>query len=331
MADRPGLLVVSPEQVRRALPMPVCIEAIERAMRAVSCGDARVPLRTVMAVPGSANLFAVMPGYLGEPRGLGAKILALYPGNPARGLSSHIGLVTYFDVETGLPLAVMDAAEITAIRTAAASAVATRALSRQDAGVLALLGTGELAATHLEGISHVRQLRAVRVWGRSQEKAHAFVARAREHCGVPVEVCASARAAVEGADIICTVTAAPEPILSGSWLVPGMHINLVGASQRNAREADDEVVTRSRFFVDLRASALAEAGELHHAIQAGLVKEDHIRAELGEVLAGIMPGRASDLDITVYKSLGIAAQDLAAAHVIYERAITEQIGTRVPF
>jgi ornithine cyclodeaminase len=224
----------------------------------------------------------------------------------------------------------MDAAAITAIRTAAASAVATRALAREDAGVLAILGTGEQADTHIEALVQVRPLRALRLWGRSPDKAHALAAR---HANLPVavEVCETARAAVEGADIICTLTASAEPILEGRWLAPGTHINLVGASRRNAREADVEVVTRARFFVDLRTSASAEAGEWYHAMQAGLVSESHILAEIGEVLAGTAAGRVTDTDITVYKSVGMAAQDLAAAHVIYERAVVDGIGTHVPF
>jgi len=330
-ARRPDLLIINGEQVRRALPMQACIEAVDRAMRAVSRGDGKVPLRTVLSVPATDNLLAVMPGYLGDPRGLGAKILALYPENPQAGLSSHIGLVTLFDCDTGLPRAVMDAAEITAIRTAAASAVATRALARADAAILAILGTGEQASTHLEALGRVRPLKAVRVWGRSREKACAFAERENARLGFRIEVCQSARSAVEGADLVCTLTAAKEPILSGEWLAPGTHVNLVGASQRAAREADDEVVTRSRFFVDLQVSALAEAGELHHAIEAGLITTHHIRGEIGAVLAGQVPGRISDKDVTVYKSLGIAAQDIAAAQVIYQHATTEGIGTRVPF
>jgi ornithine cyclodeaminase len=324
------LLVLNGEQVRQALPMEVCIEAVEQAMRAVSRGEAKVPLRTGMSIPGG-NLFAVMPGYLGEPSSLGAKILALYPGNTQRGLSSHVGLVTLFDPRTGMPLAVMDAAQITAIRTAAASAVATRSLARQDVTLMAMLGTGEQAVTHLEALAQVRSLRAVRIWGRSPEKAQALAVRERSRFPFPIEVCGSARAAVEGADLVCTLTASTEPILEGRWLALGAHVNLVGASQRGTREADDEVVIRSRFFVDLRISAIAEAGELYHAMQAGLVKEDHILGEIGEVLGGKVPGRTADTDITVYKSLGIAAQDLAAAHVLYARASSAGIGTWVPF
>jgi len=224
----------------------------------------------------------------------------------------------------------MDAAEITARRTAAASAVATRALARPDPAILAILGTGEQADTHIEALALVRPLSAIRIWGRSPDKAHALAVR-HAHLPFPIEVCDSVRAAVEGADIVCTLTGSPEPILEGRWLTPGTHVNLVGASQRNVREADDEVVTRARFFVDLKLSALAEAGEWHHARQAGLVEEAHMLAEIGEVLEGRLAGRLSPSDITVYKSVGMAAQDLAAAHVIYERAVMEGIGTRVPF
>lgn len=326
-----GLLIVNGEEVRRALPMSECIEAVERAMRAVSRGDSEVPLRTVMSVPGGRNLFAAMPAYVGEPRGLGAKILALYPENPKRGLSSHIGLVVVFDYESGLPVAVMDAQEITAIRTAAATAVATRALARADAAELTLLGVGEQASMHLKAISHVRKLRSVRVWGRSFDKAREFAERERDSVPVDLTVCCTVREAVEQADIICTLTAASEPVLSGSWLSAGCHVNLVGASRLTAHEVDDEVVTRSRFFVDLRRSAFAEAGELRHAMDAGLVGKEHVLGEIGEVLDGTVAGRTSDADMTLYKSVGIAAQDLAAAHVILERARKEAVGTRVPF
>jgi ornithine cyclodeaminase len=326
-----GLLIVSGADVRRALPMSDCIDAVDRAMRALSNGGADVPLRTVMQLPGGRNFFGVMPGYLEDPRGLGAKILTIYPDNAKRGLSSHIGLVLLFDTEIGFPLAVMDAAEITAMRTAAASAVATRALARKDASHLAILGTGEQAVTHLEAISRVRSLRSVRVWGRSIEKAEHFAATQGSRLSVRVEVSKTAEDAVKGADIVCTVTASREPVLNGAWLGRGAHVNLVGASRLNAREVDDDVVTASRFFVDSRTSARAEAGELKHAMDAGLVSEGHVLGEIGDVLSGGIVGRRGDHDITVYKSLGVAAQDLAAAHVIYERAVRDGIGTRVPF
>ena len=326
-----GLLIVGGADVRRALPMSDCIEAVDRAMRAFSDGGAEVPLRTIMQLPGTRNFFGVMPGYLADPQGLGAKILTVYPDNTQRGLPSHVGIVVLFDTEIGIPLAVMDAAEITAIRTAAASAVATRALARTDASHLAILGTGEQAATHLEAMSKVRALRTVRIWGRSIEKAERFAEQEGSRLSLRVEVSRTAEEAVKGADIVCTVTASRDPVLNGAWLARGAHVNLVGSSRLVAREADDEVVTNSRFFVDSRTSARAEAGELKHAIDAGLVSESHILGEIGEVLSGSVSGRTGNNDITVYKSLGVAAQDLAAAHVIYERAVRDGLGTRAPF
>jgi ornithine cyclodeaminase len=328
---RQGLLIVGGADVRRALPMSDCIEAVDRAMRAFSNGGADVPLRTIMQLPGGRNFFGVMPGYLDDPRGLGAKILTVYPDNTKHGLPSHIGLVVLFDTETGIPLAVMDAAEITAIRTAAASAVATRALARKDASHLAILGTGEQAVTHLEAISKVRTLRTIRVWGRSTGKTERFAQEESSRLSLKIEASRTAEEAVKGADIICTVTASREPVLNGAWLERGAHVNLVGASRLFAREADDDVVAGSRFFVDSRTSARAEAGELRHAIDAGLVSESHVLGEIGEVLSGKVDGRTGNHDITVYKSLGVAAQDLAAAHAIYERAARDVIGTRVPF
>jgi ornithine cyclodeaminase/alanine dehydrogenase-like protein (mu-crystallin family) len=326
-----GLLIVGSADVKRALSMSDCIDAVDRAMRALSSGGADVPLRTVMKLPGGRNFFGVMPGYLSKPQGLGTKIITIFPDNAKLGLSSHVGLVLLFDSEIGFPLAVMDAGEVTAIRTAAASAVATRALARDDASHLAIIGTGEQAITHLEAISQVRTLKSVRVWGRSPEKAAAF---AREHgsrLGLAIEASGSVEAAVRSANIICTVTSSREPILNGAWLPKGAHVNLVGASQQSSREADNDVVAVSRFFVDSRVSARAEAGELKHAIEAGLVTESHILGEIGEVLNGTVVGRTSSQDITVYKSLGVAAQDMAAARVIYDRAMRDGIGMKVPF
>src|ERR1700736_2507739 len=241
-----GLLIVSGADVRRALPMAECIDAVAPAMRALSSGSADVPLRTVMQLPGGRNFFGVMPGYLGDPRGVGAKIITVYPDNAKRGLPSHLGLVVLFDTEIGFPLAVMDGAEVTAIRTAAASAVATRALARKDASHLAILGTGEQAATHLEAMSKVSVLRTIRVWGRSTEKAERFAQEESSRLSLKVEVSRTPEGAVKGADIICTVTASHEPVLNGAWVERGAHVNLVGASQLFAREADDDVVAGSR-------------------------------------------------------------------------------------
>ena len=329
--SRGHLLIIGAADVRRALPMSDCIEVIARTMGTVSRGGAQVPARTVFPVGTGGNLFAAMPGYVESPSALGAKVIAVYPQNPQQGISSHSGVIVVFNPQSGTPEAIVDASEVTAMRTAAASAVATRALARSDAGVLAILGTGEQASTHLEAITTVRRLRSVRIWGRSVEKARAFATREGGRHGISIKVSASVREAVENADIVCTVTASREPILEGTWLTPGAHVNLVGASRVTAREADDEVVTRSRFYVDYRQSALSEAGELRHAIDAGLVGASHVVGEIGDVLNGNVAGRSRPDEITVYKSVGIAAQDLATAQAICERAARLSLGTRVPF
>ncbi len=325
------LLVLNSADIRRVLPMTDCIEVIARTMSTVSRGGAQIPPRTVIPVGPNGELFAAMPGHMDVPHVLGAKIIAVFPQNPQRGLSSHSGVVISFNPESGQPEAILDAAEVTSMRTAAASAVATRALARPEASTLAILGAGEQAATHLESIAIVRRLTGVRVWARSIEKARAFAARQAGRHGIPIAAYETVREAVEGADIVCTVTASREPILEGSWLTAGMHVNLVGASRANTREADDQVVVRSQFFVDFRPSALLEAGELRHAIQAGLVDEQHIRGEIGEVLNSSLRGRTDGKQITVYKSVGIAAQDLGAAQAICALAANLGAGTRVPF
>jgi len=325
------LLILDAHAVHRALPMRDCLDAMSSVMRSVSRGGAQMPLRTVLQVPGSDLLFGAMPGCIDEPASFGAKLLSVRLQSSAGASPSHVGVFVLFDAASGRPVAILDASELTAIRTAAATAVATQALARKDAGTLAILGTGEQAARHLEALAMVCSLRAVRVWGRSADRAAAFAARHAVCAGTRVVIASQAREAVEGADVICTTTASREPILNGAWLSPGAHVNLVGASTATAREADDEVVTRSRFFVDFTPSALAQAGELRHAIDAGAVTDRHILGQIGDVLNGTVLGRTSANDITVYKSLGIAAQDLAAAHRVYQTALQTGLGLRVPF
>ncbi len=318
------VLVISGADVRRLLPMQDCIPVIENAMREVSRGGAQLPLRIGCVPPGTPNILAVMPGYLEEPASIGAKVIAVYPANAQRGLSSHMGVVVLFDAHQGVPLAIIDAASITGLRTAAATAVATNALAADSACDLAIIGTGEQAAAHLHAISLVRELRSVRVWGRSKEKAYAFADRETAP-GIPrIEVYGTVRDALLGADLVCTTTSAREPIVEGAWIAQGAHVNLVGASSAAAREVDDALVLRSSFFVDFRDSALAQAGELLGAMGANAAK--HIRGEIGEVLNGTVPGRSDEFEVTVYKSLGIAAQDLAAAHAIYQRAREAGVG-----
>jgi alanine dehydrogenase len=320
------VLVLSGADVRRLLPMQDCIPLIERAMREVSRGAALLPLRIGCVPPGTQNIMAVMPGYLEDPPSMGAKVIAVYPSNAQRGLSSHMGVVVLFDPKEGVPLAIIDAASITGLRTAAATAVATKALSPEDACDLAIIGTGEQAAAHLHSISLVRKLRSIRVWGRSSDKAKAFAEHQAASALPPIEVCTTIRDTLAGADIVCTTTSSREPIVEGAWIAQGAHVNLVGASSAAAREVDDALVLRSSFFVDFRGSALAQAGELLGAMGADAAK--HIRGEIGEVLNGTVAGRTDEFEVTVYKSLGIAAQDLAAAHAIYHRAKAAGVGVR---
>jgi ornithine cyclodeaminase len=319
------VLVISGADVRRLLSMADCIPLIEGAMRTVSRGGALLPLRTGISL-GAPNKLSVMPGYLDDPASMGAKVIAVYPGNAKRGLSSHMGVVVLFDVREGVPLAMIDAASITGIRTAAATAVATRALSPDDACDLAIIGAGEQAAAHLHAISLVRKLRTVRIWGRSRDKARAFAEREANTVETRIDVCETIRDALVGADIVCTTTSSTEPIVQGAWIARGAHVNLVGASVASAREVDDALVKQSSFFVDYRQSALAQAGELLGAMGADAA--NHIRGEIGEVLNGTIAGRTDEFEITVYKSLGIAAQDLATAHEIYRRAKAAGAGVR---
>jgi ornithine cyclodeaminase len=236
-----------------------------------------------------------------------------------------------FDSHDGRPVAILCAQTLTAIRTAAASAAATSALARADAGTLALLGYGEQAASHLTALGLVRPLRAVRVWGRDPARAAAFAADASARCGLPVTPCTSVQAAVHEADLICTLTAATTPILKGRELSPGCHINAVGAAVPTAAELDAEAVARSRMFADYRDSALALGGELRNAIASGQLTRAHLLGEIGEVLLGTLPGRTHPDDITLFKSLGMAAEDLVAAELVYRRASERGIGTLAPF
>jgi alanine dehydrogenase len=322
------LRILGGREIKALLPMAACIELMRTTMIAVSEGRARIPLRTVLPVS-NGGMLGNMPGYLAEPECFGVKLLSLFPGNPAAGLSSHLGLVLLFEPRHGLPVALLDAAELTAIRTAAVSGLATRLLAREDAGDLAILGSGEQARSHLEAMLVVRNLRRVRVWSRTPAHAAAFAEAQRALHGLKIDTAATAQAAVAGADLICTVTGSHEPILRGDWIAPGAHLNVVGASRIAAAEVDTAAVAKSRFFVDFRGSAEHEAGELRRAIDAGAVSAAHVLGEIGEVANGTVAGRAGGADITLFKSLGVAAEDLAAAHYVLQRAEAEGVGQLV--
>ncbi|MEM1261284.1 MAG: ornithine cyclodeaminase family protein [Pseudomonadota bacterium] len=312
--------------VAAALPHADCVAALVPAMQAVSNGAVDMPLRQYLTIPETGGgKFTAMPGYLADPRSFGIKLVAKYPREPESPLGSHTGAVILFDAELGAPVAILDGSELTAIRTAAASALATRELARSDAQVLTILGTGLQAEHHVHAIRAVREIAEVRVWGRNHDRAAALAAA----LPVPAVAMADLADAIAGADIICTTTSAREPFLAGALLEPGQHLNLVGAAIVEASEVDIDVVKRSRVYVDYRASARAQAGELAAADAAGMPFDDLVVAELGEVLAGTAPGRDSVAEITTYKSLGVSAQDLAAAHAAYQRATADDIGVVV--
>jgi ornithine cyclodeaminase len=323
--------VLRTAEVRALLPMRDCIELMRRAMIALSEGRTVVPLRSVMAMPDARGMLGNMPGYLADPECFGVKLVSLMPHNKPPLYSSHLGLVLLFEAEHGCPVAILDAAEITAIRTAAASGLATRLLARPDAVDLAILGAGEQARSHLEAMLAVRPLRRVRVWARDRGKAEVFAATEGARHGVAIETTESVPEAVEGADIICTLTKAREPILLGNMISHGAHLNVVGSSIASAAEIDTAAVVRSRFFVDCRNSTVNEGGEYLRALRSGAISEAHIAAEIGEVANATKPGRTSNEQVTLYKSLGVAPQDLASAHYVLEKARAAGIGQIIEF
>jgi ornithine cyclodeaminase len=299
------MIFVSAEEVARLLPYRACIRLMREAMIALSQGRTRQLLREILDLP-EGRAFGSMLGAMLEDGVFGAKLVSVYPDNFARGGPSHQGVVALFDAATGAPSAMLDAGEITAIRTAAASAAATDALARPDARHLAILGYGEQARRHLDAIRCVRPIERVTIWGRDLAKAQAFGG----------EACRTAEEAVAGADIICTVSAAPEPILRADWVADGTHINAVGSSRLGPRELDDALVARARFFADHEEGVRAQGEEFQHALAAGAIGPEHLLGEIGEVFAGTLPGRTSAADVTIYKSLGSIVQDLASARFI---------------
>jgi ornithine cyclodeaminase/alanine dehydrogenase-like protein (mu-crystallin family) len=323
--------VLRAAEVRELLPMAECIDLMRRTMIAVSEGRVVLPLRSILSMPGDRGMMGQMPGYLADPECFGVKLVSLIPRNKPPQYSSHLGLVLLFEAEHGQPVALVDAAEITAIRTAAASGLATQLLARSDAGDLALLGAGEQARSHLQAMLCARPLRRVRVWARDPDKAAAFAAEQGAKQGIAIETSATVREAVTGADLICTTTKARDPILEGDWLAPGVHLNVVGSSIAGAAEIDTPAVVRARFFVDRRESTVNEGGEYLRALQAGVITPAHILGEIGEVANGSKIGRTSPLDVTLYKSLGVAPQDLASAHHVLMKARAAGIGQVIDF
>ncbi len=304
------------DEVARRLTYDICIPIVRDAMIALSMGETIQLLRSIIPLS-EGRLFGVMPGAMGANAPFGAKLISVFKDNFAKGIQSHQGLVILFDPDTGAPVCVVHAGEVTAIRTAAASAVATQALARRDARRLAILGYGEQAGTHARAIVRVRAVESIMVWGRSGERAVQFSAKLQNELGLPVTQANCVEEAVEQADIVCTLTSAAEPILKGAWVRPGTHVNVVGSSHAGPVEVDNDLVARSRFFVDSRDGVLRQGAEFLRAKAAGLIGDDHIVGEIGQVLAGEIHGRRSPDEITIYKSLGHVVQDLASAWWLY--------------
>jgi ornithine cyclodeaminase/alanine dehydrogenase-like protein (mu-crystallin family) len=326
------VLVLSHEDVGVTLTPDACLEAMAEVLAARARGDAYMPLRSVMRAPGAAGLMGLMPAWRGD-RSEGAtfalKAVCVMPENPARGLDAHQGVVMLFDGDTGEPTAILDASAITAIRTAAVTALATRVLARTAARELAIVGAGVQAAAHIGALRRVREFEAVRVYAPTADHVRALIEGAEAEAP-PITAATSAEEAVRGADVVVTVTSSRVPVLRREWLAEGAHVNAVGASTPTARELDVETVAAAALFADSRESLHNEAGEYLLAVEQGAIPgEDHVRAELGEVLAGLRPGRADDHELTLFRSLGLAVEDLAAAEVAVAAARRLGRGTEV--
>jgi ornithine cyclodeaminase/alanine dehydrogenase-like protein (mu-crystallin family) len=310
--------------VRAVLSMAGLIEAMETALAAFSAGTVKQPVRTVIEAPG--GFFASMPAYLGSAPAMGAKLVTVFHDNPSHGLPTHLATIVLLDPATGNLLAILDGRFITEARTAAVSAVATRYLARADATVLAIIGSGVQARSHLEALSLVRKFTEVRCWSPSPAHRGTFVAESREY---PVRAVESAEAATRGADVIVLVTASPTPVIEDSWVKAGACVISVGACRPNQREMDPALVARSRLVVDSRAAALKESGDVVQGIGEGRFGESHIAAELGEVVADPKLGRRDASEITIFKSLGLAVEDVAAADLAYRRATESTKGASI--
>jgi alanine dehydrogenase len=323
------VLIASHRDVKKFLSMHECIEVMADTLMMLGRRNAVNPLRNLMWLPDKSGLLGMMPAFLGEAGVMGLKAISVFPGNHRTEYDSHQGTVMLFETENGRLLAMMDAGKITEIRTAAVSAVATKLLARPDAKDLAILGSGVQARSHLDAMRAVRQIDAVRVWSPHINHAQSFAERESQRHGLPIKAVETARQAVEGADVICTVTSATDPILQGSWIEPGAHINAVGSSVPFARELDSEAVVKSRLYVDRRESTLSEAGDFLIPQKEGAIGDGHIVGEIGELLLDKIKGRTSPAEVTLFKSLGLAVEDVAAAHYILQKMSAGGQGTWV--
>ena len=327
-----NVLMLGHDETVALLPAGECIRLMRDTLVSLAGGRVHQPLRTIIRPPGAAGVMGLMPAYSQGPHAaFGLKAICIFPGNAARGKDSHQGAVLLFGAESGELLAVVNASAVTAVRTAAVSAVATHALAREDACELAIIGAGVQARSHVEAISHVRSVRRCRVASRSVEHARRLADELGGSYAFPFEAVENVETALRGADLIVTATNSAEAVVRREWVSEGAHLNAVGSCTPHTRELDAATVAASSLFVDSVESTVNEAGDYLLAMSEGVVGPGHICAELGEVLEGTKPGRTSDGEITLFKSLGLAVEDLAAAAYLYERAKETGAGTWASF
>lgn len=319
--------LLTEQHVASLLSMGDLIAMMETALSRFSAGEVLQPVRSVLMVGPQKAYFGLMPAYVASPPQLGAKLVTVFGNNLSRGLPSHLATILLLDPETGALVALMDGRFITEARTAAVSAVSARYLARADASRLAILGTGVQARSHLEALALVRPLSDVRVWSPNPASRERFVTEMQGHAGAPVHAAESARAAVEGADLIVLVTSSPTPVVEDEWVAAGAHVISVGACRPDQREMDPALVARARLVVDSRAGALLESGDVVQGIREGRFSEQHVAAELGHIVAGGTTGREHAEQVTIFKSLGMAVEDVAAADLVYRRALETGAGT----
>lgn len=321
--------LLTEDHVKSLLSMPELITAMEAAVARFSARDVLQPVRTVLSVGPTNAYFGLMPAYIEQPPRLGAKLVTVFNDNHSRGLPSHLATIVLLDPETGALVALMDGRYITESRTAAVSAVSARHLARADASTLAIIGTGVQARSHLEAYADVRTLREVRVWSPNPRSRERFVDEMSGHIPARLDSSDTAKDAVDGADLVVLVTSSPTPVIEDAWVGPGTHVVSVGACRPDQREMAPELVARGRLFVDSRAAALVESGDVLMGIRERRFGEDHIAGELGELVLGRVAGRTSDDEITIFKSLGMAVEDVVSADLVFRKAIETGAGTEL--
>jgi len=326
------ILILTHQEVEELLPVDECIPVMSEALSDLARGRTFLPLRMVITPPGAAGDMAVMPAYRsGDQAAYGVKVVCFFPGNPSKGLDSHQGSVMLFSGETGELLALMNASAITAIRTAAVSGAATKLLARENANELAIIGSGVQARAHLAAMACVRKIKRARVASLRFDNAKRFAAEFASRYSFPIEPVESVEQAISGADLIVTATTAETPILKLDWISAGAHLNVVGSSIPRTREIDSATIAAASLFVDRRESTMNEGGDYLFALREGAIGQDHIKAEIGELLIGSKTGRTSDNEITIFKSLGLAVEDLASAGYLYQKAQKSNKGAWVEY